>query len=566
MEQLIQALASAAQTAAGVTGEQLGVSLPSLFEQPEDSAVGDLALPCFRLAKALRKSPAVIAADLAETIVLPDGVARAEAVNGYLNFFVDPAYYAGRVGAILQNPDFGTRHQGAGKTMVIDYSSPNIAKRFHVGHLGTTVIGNAIKNLHAFCGYRCVGINYLGDWGTQFGKLIVAYKKWSSADRVAERGIEELVDIYVRFSDESEKEPSLNDQARAAFAELERGNEEYLAIWRYFKEISLREYMKTYELLGIEFDSFDGESFFTDKMPAIVEELREKGLLVQDDGAWIVDLAPYGMPPALILKRDGSTLYPTRDIAAAVWRKKEYDFDKCIYVTSAGQSLHFAQWFKVVELMGYDWADRLVHVPYGTMSVGGEKLASRTGNVILLDDLFAEAISKAEAIMEEKNASLPNRHETAVAVGTGAVIFNALSGSRIKDTNFTWENALSFDGNTGPYVQYTYARASSVLRRAACPDADAAAGYVPAPDETALVKTLLRFPARVDAALCEYEPSIISRYVLDVCAAYNVFYHNCPILRSSGAEQAFRLRLTAAARQIIGKSLDLLTIRRTEEI
>ena len=408
MEQLIQALASAAQTAAGVTGEQLGVSLPSLFEQPEDSAVGDLALPCFRLAKALRKSPAVIAADLAETIVLPDGVARAEAVNGYLNFFVDPAYYAGRVGAILQNPDFGTRHQGAGKTMVIDYSSPNIAKRFHVGHLGTTVIGNAIKNLHAFCGYRCVGINYLGDWGTQFGKLIVAYKKWSSADRVAERGIEELVDIYVRFSDESEKEPSLNDQARAAFAELERGNEEYLAIWRYFKEISLREYMKTYELLGIEFDSFDGESFFTDKMPAIVEELREKGLLVQDDGAWIVDLAPYGMPPALILKRDGSTLYPTRDIAAAVWRKKEYDFDKCIYVTSAGQSLHFAQWFKVVELMGYDWADRLVHVPYGTMSVGGEKLASRTGNVILLDDLFAEAISKAEAIMEEKNTRPPS--------------------------------------------------------------------------------------------------------------------------------------------------------------
>ena len=374
------------------------------------------------------------------------------------------------------------------------------------------------------------------------------------------------MDIYVRFSDESEKDPSLNDEARAAFAELERGNEEYLAIWRYFKEISLREYKKTYELLGIEFDSYDGESFFTDKMPAIVEELREKKLLVQDDGAWIVPLDAYGMPPALILKRDGSTLYPTRDIAAAVWRKKTYNFDKCIYVTSAGQSLHFAQWFKVVELMGYDWADQLVHVPYGTMSVGGEKLASRTGNVILLDDLFAEAIAKAEKIMEEKNASLPNRHETAVAVGTGAVIFNALSGSRIKDTNFTWEGALSFDGNTGPYVQYTYARASSVLRKAACPDEGAAAGYVPSADETALVKTLLRFPARVDAALNEYEPSIVSRYVLDVCAAYNVFYHNCPILKSSGAEQAFRLRLTAAARQIIGKSLDLLTIRRTEEI
>ncbi len=371
MEQLIQTLASAALDACGATEEQLGVSLPSLFEQPEDVAVGDLALPCFRLAKALRKSPAAIASDIAVSVKLPDGVLRAEAVNGYLNFFIDPAFYAGRVDAILQNPDFGARGQGMGKTMVIDYSSPNIAKRFHVGHLGTTVIGNAIKNLHAFCGYRCVGINYLGDWGTQFGKLIVAYKKWSSADRVAERGIEELVDIYVRFSDESEKDPSLNDEARAAFAELERGNEEYLAIWRYFKEISLREYKKTYELLGIEFDSYDGESFFTDKMPAIVEELREKKLLVQDDGAWIVPLDAYGMPPALILKRDGSTLYPTRDIAAAVWRKKTYNFDKCIYVTSAGQSLHFAQWFKVVELMGYDWADQLVHVPYGTMSVGG---------------------------------------------------------------------------------------------------------------------------------------------------------------------------------------------------
>ena len=564
MEKLKKQLAQAVEEALGVDAEQLGFGLCSLFETPEDEKMGDIALPCFRLAKVLRKSPAAIAADAASRTALPDGIERADAVNGYLNFFISPSFYSGKVAEILADPDFGSSGQGNGKTMVIDYSSPNIAKRFHVGHLGTTVIGNAIKNLHAFCGYKCVGINYLGDWGTQFGKLIVAYKKWSSAERVAERGIEELVDIYVRFSAESEKDPALNDEARAAFAELERGNGEYLEIWKYFKEISLREYMKTYKLLGIEFDSFDGESFFTDKMPAVVEELREKGLLKQDDGAWIVDLQKYGMPPALILKRDGSTLYPTRDIAAAIWRKKEYDFDKCIYVTSAGQSLHFAQWFKVVELMGYDWADRLVHVPYGTMSVGGEKLASRTGNVILLDDLFAEAISKAEKIIEEKNPVLADRHETAVAVGTGAVIFNALSGSRIKDTNFTWESALSFDGNTGPYVQYTDARCASLLRKAG--GYGSGDGVTPGADEVTLIRTLLRFPSRVNAALCEYEPSIISRYVLDVCAAFNLFYHNCRILGSQGAERDFRLMLTAATKQIIGKSLDLLTIRRTEEI
>ncbi|MEG2004320.1 MAG: arginine--tRNA ligase, partial [Clostridia bacterium] len=340
---------------------------------------------------------------------------------------------------------------------------------------------------------------------------------------------------------------------------------EYLEIWRYFKEISIREYMKTYSLLYISFDSFNGESFFSDKMPAIVDELKQKDLLTINDGASVVDLSKYNMPPALILKRDGSTLYPTRDIAAAVWRKKEYDFYKCVYVTSSGQSLHFAQWFKVVELMGYDWAKDLVHVPYGTMSFGGEKLASRTGNIIHLDDLFSSAVEKAEKIISEKNSQLINKRETAVAVGCGAIVFNALSNSRIKDTSFDWDSALSFEGNTGPYVQYTYARASSVLRKAGTnvkiPD-----DYTPSDEEIALIKLLCSFQDKVLQALSDYEPSEITRYALELCSAFNVFYHNCPVLKSEGDTRLFRLSLTAAVREILGESLDLLGIKRTEEI
>ncbi|MBP5238103.1 MAG: arginine--tRNA ligase, partial [Clostridia bacterium] len=352
--------------------------------------------------------------------------------------------------------------------------------------------------------------------------------------------------------------------ARDAFCALEQGNEEYREIWRYFREISLREYMKTYDLLGIKFDSYNGESFYTDKMPAVVEELREKGLLKLDDGASVVDLSAYNMPPALILKRDGSTLYPTRDIAAAKWRKQEYDFDKCIYVTSAGQSLHFAQWFKVVELMGYDWANELVHVPYGTMSFGGEKLASRTGNIIYLDDLLAQAIEKAESIIDEKNADLEDKHETAVAIGVGAVVFNALFNARIKDVDFSWDSALSFEGNTGPYLQYTYARASSVLRK--CPEAGGFDGYSPNADEIALIKQLSLFDTKVLQALEQYEPSVITRYLLDTCGAYNQFYHSSPVVRAEGAEQNFRISLTAAFRETAGKCLELLGMRRTEEI
>lgn len=544
-----------------MTAEEAG----RLFEKPADAKLGDLALPCFKLAKALRTAPPSIASSLASELSGLPGIERAEAVGGYLNFFYSDDVVLELLETIVSDERYGSSDEGNGKTVCLDFSSPNIAKRFHLGHLGTTAIGNSLRNLFRFRGYKTVAINYLGDWGTQFGKLIYAYRNWSSPEAVERDGVNELERLYVKFCNAEREDPALTQEARDAFHRLETGDEESLRVREYFKEISLREYRKTYELLGIDFDSYLGEAFFSDKMPAVVEELREKNLLELDDGASIVRLDEERMPPCLILKRDGSTLYPVRDIAAALWRKREYDFDKCLYVTSAGQSLHFAQWFRVVEKMGYEWAKDLVHVPYGTMSVGGEKLASRTGNVVLLDDLLAEAIRKCGAVMAEKHPDLENREEVAKAVGVGAVVFHALANSRIKDSDFVWEDALSFEGNSGPYVQYTYARTASLLRKSGEAGGEAA-GYVPVSEETALVHKLAEFPEVVGRALAEYEPSLVSRYLLAVCSLFNQFYHNLRILNAEGSARAFRLKLAAASHTVIGNGLDLLGIRRTEEI
>lgn len=540
-----------------------GVEVTPLFETPSDPSMGDVALPCFKFSKLLRAAPQKIAAELAE---LFDGetAVKASPVGGYLNFFISRALYSEALSEAETEECFGRSTEGNGKVICLDYSSPNIAKRFHLGHLGTTAIGNSLRNIFDFLGYKTVAINYIGDWGTQFGKLSVAYKKWSSKERVEQYGVKELEDIYVRFGKEAADDPSLVDEARASFAALERGDPELLAIWQQFKDISLKEYKKTYDLMGIDFDSYCGESFFTDKMPAIVQELKDKNMLKIDDGASIVDLSDYNMPPCLILKTDGSTLYPTRDIAAAKWRKQEYGFDKCVYVTSAGQSLHFAQWFKVVELMGYDWYSGLVHVPYGTMSMGGEKIASRTGNVVHLDDLLQEAIAKCESIIAEKNSSIADRRSVAEAVGVGAVIFGALSSARIKDTDFNWDDALSFEGNSGPYLQYTYARCCSVLRKT--DDKGDYKGYEPDGAETELVKKALEFPQTVKRACAEYEPSVIARYALSICALYNQFYHGNTILGSEGKTRYFRLALTRFVRQILGSCLALLGMKATEEI
>lgn len=541
--------------------------IAAMLEYPPDDTLGDIALPCFKLSKTLRQAPPKIASALAEASQGIPGFDRIAADGGYLNFKVSGEYLVLNVlkNAIDAGENYGKNDIGKGKTVVLDYASPNVAKPFHIGHLGTTVIGHSLKLIHQFSGYNCIGINHLGDWGTQFGKLICAFRLWGSREEIEKGGIDALVALYVKFHAEAEKDGTLNDRARAEFKKLEEHDEENTALWKWFIEISLREYEITFKQLGITFDSYNGESFYTDKMPEQIEKMREMNLLKIDDGASIVDLEEYGMPPCLILKKDGSTLYPTRDIAAAVYRKRTYNFDKCIYVTSAGQSLHFAQWFKVVELMGYDWYNELVHVPYGTVSINGEKLATRTGNVVLLRDLFAQAIEKVQAVIDEKNPGLENRDEVAEAVGVGAVVFHYLYNSRIKDINFVMESALSFDGATGPYAQYTYARTCSILGKA---DADMnAEAVITSPEEARLLFTVSKFPERVIQALNAYEPSMITRYIIELCTAFNRFYQACPIITAeSKSVKNTRLQITKAAQNALGNALHLICLKTPEKI
>lgn len=550
-------------------------SIADMLEYPPDSNMGDLAFPCFKLSKALRRSPVYIATAIAESFEC-DAVDNADAVNGYLNIRISNDYLCKNIltQVLDQGEKYGAPSIGQGKTVVLDYSSPNVAKPFHIGHLGTTVIGHSLKKLHEFAGYKCIGINYLGDWGTQFGKLIVAYKLWGDRIQIEAGGIDKLVELYVRINNaikgDEEKgiapREDLAADARAEFHKMELGDEENIALWKWFVQISLNEYQKTYKQLGIEFDSYKGESFYTDKMPAQVERLRECGLLKLDDGASIVDLEKYGMPPCLILKRDGSTLYPTRDIAAAVYRKEHYNFDKCIYVTSTQQILHFKQWFKVVELMGYDWYDELVHIPYGTVSLNGEKLATRTGNVVLLKDLFAAAIEKVKGIMSEKNPDLKERDDVAEAVGVGAVVFYYLTNNRIKDINFSLEDALSFDGNTGPYVQYTYARACSVLEKVGDDNVDGEF-VIKCEEEAALLKVISQYEERVLTAIRDYEPSVITRFILDVAVAFNKFYHECRITNEPCENvRLTRIKLTQATKYVLGSAFGLICLKKTERI
>ncbi len=543
------------------------VDFKDMFEYPPDPEMGDVALPCFKLAKLFRKAPPLIAGELAKCDY-GDSVESVNCAGGYLNFKVSNEYLASSVLKEIEEKGekFGSNEIGKGKTAVLDYSSPNLAKPFHIGHLGSTVIGHSLKLIHEFCGYKCIGINYIGDLGTQFGKMIAAYKLWGDEKTIEKEGVNATVALYVKFHEEAEKDPSLEDVARSESKKLEDGDPENTEIWKRLVELSLKEYEVTYRQLGITFDSYNGESFYTDKMPEQVEKLRESGLLKIDDGASIVDLSEYGMPPCLILRSDGGTLYPTRDIAAAVYRKKTYGFDKCIYVTSAQQILHFSQWFKVVELMGYDWYKQLVHVPYGTVSIDGKKLATRKGDVVLLRDLFATAIEKVNAVMDEKNPDLENREEVAEAVGVGAVVFHYLFNSRIKDINFNMDAALSFEGNTGPYAQYTYARTCSVLSKAG--DFDRASeAVITDKSEADLLKVLSMFPERVETALADYEPSVITRYAIDVCTAFNRFYHNCQILGAEDEKvRSTRLRLTAAAGTVLKSALHLICLKTPEKI
>ena len=558
LEEQIRAAFPGAEISAG--------DISDMLEYPPDSTMGDVALPCFKLSRTLRAAPPAIAAKLSEAAFDP-ALCAVSCAGGYLNFKVSPEYLLGSVLSSVEEKGerYGSSDVGKGKTVCLDYASPNIAKPFHIGHLGTTVIGHSLKKLHQFAGYNCIGINHLGDWGTQFGKLITAYRMWGSKEEVEAGGVDALVALYVKFHAEAEKDDSLNQRARDENKKLEEHDEENTKLWKWFIDISLKEYEKTFKQLDITFDSYAGESFYTDKMPEQVQLMRDKGLLKIDNGASIIDLSEYNMPPCLILRTDGCTLYPTRDIAAAVYRKRTYDFDKCIYVTSNGQSLHFAQWFKVVELMGYDWADELVHVPYGTVSINGEKLSTRTGNVVLLRDLFSQAIDKVSALIKEKNPDLENSDEVAEAVGVGAVVFHYLYNNRTKDINFIMEDALSFDGSTGPYAQYTYARTCSVLSKAGQPEGSAA--VITADEEADVLKAIAKFPERVQAALQDYEPSIITRYIIELCTAFNRFYHNCPIMTAGDdAVKNTRLRITKAAGTVIKTALGLICMRAPEKI
>ena len=541
--------------------------LEQFVEIPPKTELGDFAFPCFRLAKIYRKAPQMIAQELKEKIGDVDFLSKIEVQGGYLNFFVDKEQFARHIVENYLNADeYGHSDEGAGKTICIDYSSPNVAKNFHVGHLRTTIIGNSLHKIFKKLGYNVVRINHLGDWGTQFGKLIVAYKKWGSKEAIEKNGISELMSIYVKFHEEAEKEPSLNDEARAWFTKMEHGDEEALSIWKWFLDISLKEFMRVYDILGMEFDSYNGESFYNDKMGAVIDELKEKGLITVSEGAQIVDLEAYNMPPCLITKKDGSSLYATRDIAAALYRQNTYHFTKCLYVTGLEQKLHFAQWFKVIELMGYDWYKGLVHIPYGLVSLKSGKLSTRKGNVLYAEDILNESIQKIREIIAEKNPDLPDKETVAKQVGIGAIIFNDLYNQRIKDVLFDWDKLLNFDGETGPYVQYTYARAASVMRKVG--EIPLTIDYSVLTDDAsmALLKEISRFPEVIKEASEKYEPCVVARYAVALAQAFNKFYHDCQINVSDENIKFTRANIVRIVKNIIKDALDLLGISCPEQM
>lgn len=566
----------------------------TLLETPPESSMGDFALPCFSFAKTMRKNPKLIAEELKQSLEIQAealGIEKVEAVNGYCNIFLNRAEYVKHCLEQVNQGNHGVAQPGAGKTVCMDYSSPNIAKNFHVGHLRTTVIGNSLYKIFEKLGYHVVRINHLGDWGTQFGKLIMAYKKWSSQKEVEEKGIEELMRIYVKFNDKAEKDESLMDEARSWFVKMEQNDEEALAIWNWFKDISLVEFERVYQLLGISFDSYTGESFYREKVPALVEELKEKNLLMESQGANVIDLSAYDMPPCLITKSDGGSIYHSRDIAAVLYRKQTYNFDKCLYVTGLEQSLHFKQVFTAVKVMGYDWAeDALVHVPYGLVSLNGLKLSTRSGNIIYAEDILKEAMERAMTAIQTKNPELKNKEETAKLVGVGAVIFHDLFNQRIKNVDFNWEDVLSFEGTTGPYVQYTYARAKSILRKSGYVNGKAGSGcdmgngtltgnktestetpktnYAFLTDEAsyALVKALAGYEEAVLGAAERYEPSVVARYIISVASCFNKFYHECPILNAAEEEKQVRLVLADAVQKVLQDACGLLGMECPEEM
>lgn len=547
----------------------------ALVEIPADSKMGDYALPCFKLAKVMRKAPPLIVKDIAEKIADDPLFEKVEQVNAYVNIFISRKVYMEDVlkEACTRGSDFGKSTLGQGRKVIVEYSSPNIAKPFHIGHIRSTVIGNSIYKIFDCLGYDTVRINHLGDYGTQFGKMICAYRRWGSKEEVEKEPIKTLLKYYTKFHEEAEKDPALDQEARDIFTRLENGEKEELELWKWFREESLKEFTTVYKMLGIEFDSYAGESFYSDKMPAVVDELKEKGLLKESEGAMIVDLEDYDLGVALITKSDGSTLYITRDIAAAIYRKNHYDFYKNIYVVASQQNLHFQQWFKIVELLGYDWAGDCVHVPFGLVSLEEGTMSTRHGRVVFLEDVLNKAVEKTREIIVEKNVVTDNIDETAAMVGIGAVMFQELSNNRIKDYTFSWDKVLNFDGETGPYVQYTYARAKSVLRNAGeevTAKAGAAEGldmqYISGDSAYELTKLIYAYPSVIEEAAAKYEPSVITRHIVDVAQAFNRFYHDEHILVDNEDEKTAKTALVIAAANTIKNGLGLLGISAPEKM
>ncbi len=541
----------------------------ALIEVPPNKEMGDFAFPCFKLAKVFRKAPNMIAADLAENIEAKGAISKVMPLGGYVNFFVNKSQLAETVinDVLTKKEKYGHTDLGQEKAVVIDFSSPNIAKPFHIGHIRTTVIGNALYKIYDSQGYNVVRVNHLGDYGTQFGKLIVAFKLWGSKEAVEANPIPELLKLYVKFHEEAEQKPEMEDEARAWFTKLENGDEEAKALWQWFRDESLKEFARVYDLLDIEFDSYAGESFYSDKMDSVIETLKDKKLLVQSQGTNVVDLEEYNMPPALITKNDGSTLYMTRDLAAAIYRKNTYDFDKCIYVVGSQQSLHFQQLFKVLELMGYEWSKDLIHVPFGMVALEEGTMSTRKGRVVFLEDVLKQAVEKTKEIVLSKNPNAKNVEQIAKQVGVGAVVFQELSNSRIKDYTFSWSRTLSFEGETGPYVQYTHARCCAVLRKAEEEvTTDINYDLLSDGDGAEVLKVIGSFNKSILAAMRKNEPHIITRFVLDLAQAFNKFYHDNPILVEDAELRKARLALVAATRQTIENALALLGMHAPERM
>ncbi len=541
----------------------------NMIEVPPDRDMGDFAFPCFKLAKTFRKAPNQIAADLKDLLRLDESFEKVEAKGPYVNFFINKKILTKEIinRVFHEGDDYGKTNRGEGKTICIDFSAPNIAKPFHVGHLRSTVIGNALYRIYESLGYNCVGINHLGDWGTQFGKVIVAYRNWGKEEEVRENPIETLLDLYVKFHEEAEKDPTLEDDAREWFTKMEKDDEEAYGLWKWFSTETINELKKIYELLNVKFDHYTGESFYNDKMDVVIEELKNKNLLKESKGAHLVDLEEYDMPPCLVMKKDGSTLYATRDIAAALYRKRTFNFEKSLYVTDYSQNLHFAQWMKVVELMGYEWAKDMIHIPFGRVTHEGRKIQTRKGNVVLLQDVLDGAIEKVMEIIEAKNPELENKEKVAKDIGVGAVIFNDLSHSRIKDVSFSWGTVFNFEGETGPYVQYTYARAASILRKAEI-DVDTSIDWEVLVEKNSLdvIMDLGGFTEAIESAMIKNEPFIVTRYVVNLAQNFNKFYNECPILNQEENVKNARLALVFATKTTIRNALRLIGIEAPEKM